>query len=274
MSTTRQPTTDTCPRCFERVRHTPTESHCPDCGLVVDDAPLDHGPDWGRQDGDHDPERAAPGNRNHHDRGLGSHIDRSNSELSGRAKQHHRWSKAGSKQDRARGYLTLEVARIGGALELPDSVTDRGKRIVRDAYRAEDWQNYDTLVAGAVYAACRENQQGRTSRDIEPYARCDRRWVDRALLEVASAADVELAPPNYARRVRVVAPRLDGGQRHVDDAVQLVENTEAQTMTGCSPTVIAASALYAVGPWTQERVADALDVTPVSIRNHYRELGQ
>lgn len=37
---------NTCPECEGRVTSNTRETVCDDCGLVLDDERLDHGPDW------------------------------------------------------------------------------------------------------------------------------------------------------------------------------------------------------------------------------------
>ena len=64
-------TVESCPRCFGRIEHTQQDAHCAECGLVVDENPIDYGLDW-RSFGDgENPERAKPGNPNRKDNGLG-----------------------------------------------------------------------------------------------------------------------------------------------------------------------------------------------------------
>jgi transcription initiation factor TFIIB len=71
-------TTSGCPECGGRVRTNSVERTCEDCGLVLDESPIDHGPEWGAFDDDENyPERTgAPITPTHHDRGISTEIGR------------------------------------------------------------------------------------------------------------------------------------------------------------------------------------------------------
>ncbi|SFP95237.1 TFIIB-type zinc ribbon-containing protein, partial [Halolamina pelagica] len=43
--------TDPCPECGGTVRTNAAETVCDDCGLIIDDQAIDHGPEWHIDDG-------------------------------------------------------------------------------------------------------------------------------------------------------------------------------------------------------------------------------
>jgi len=254
----------TCPRCFGTVEQTPTEHYCPNCGLVTDDAPLDRGPDWGMADDpDEDPRRAKPGDRNLPDRGLGSErAPGGDVDERRKTKRDHR-ARTGSKRDRNRAYATTEIQRMASALELPDTLRDRAKRLFRDLHSdsLEGW-NLDTVSASCLYLACRERQIGLTAGDVAAVARTGEREIARRVLWVSDETGAQVPPPSVEARVRVVGRRLDARRERVESAIGRVD----EAADGSSPSVLAANALYAVGHWTQREVADAADVTPNAMR--------
>ena len=132
-----------CPECDGRLKTEAEETVCGDCGLVVDAERIDHGPEWRSfAEEETDPRRAAPADRNHPDRGLGSEVG-FESRYDGRLDKWNKRTKAGSHKARNRGYATQEIHRMGHALELPASVTKRGKWLFRQAHDAEETDGRD-----------------------------------------------------------------------------------------------------------------------------------
>lgn len=254
------PAGETCPRCFGSITATATEHYCEACGLVTEDSPIDHGPDW-RDFGDGDsPERAMPGNRNHPDRGLGTDTatgHRRRDRIAGH-------TRSGSKRDRNRAYATGEIHRMTAALELPESVGERAKRVFRDLHGATSLEGYDldTLAASCLYCACRKRQLGRTAGDVAAVARADERPIARRLWWVADVCGLEVPPPSAEARVRVVGARLDADRETVRDAVGRISEDGSG-----SPSVRAALALYQSDKWMQKTVAEAAGVTPAAVRD-------
>jgi len=66
----------TCPECDGRVTTNAHETVCNDCGLVVEDEAIDHGPEWRRFDTDERERTGAPLTAARHDRGLSTEIGR------------------------------------------------------------------------------------------------------------------------------------------------------------------------------------------------------
>jgi len=157
---------DRCPRCFGPVERSATEHVCRDCSLVVEDTPIAHAPDWGRNDDpDSNPERASPSNRLHGDRGLGSQREGSGRTQRRRDRINRHASR--SKVDRNRRYATTEIHRMTTALELPRYVGDRAKRafvtVHDDGLVGRD---LDAIAAACLYLTVRQEQLGRTADEI------------------------------------------------------------------------------------------------------------
>jgi len=78
-----------CPECDGRVTTNTVETVCEECGLVVDEQRIDHGPEWRGFDEDERERTGAPLTAARHDRGLSTEIgrgtDTNGNELSGKA---------------------------------------------------------------------------------------------------------------------------------------------------------------------------------------------
>jgi len=272
VSTVEAADSETCPRCFGRVTSTDTEHYCEECGLVVEESPVDRGPDWRSfADSERNPERAAPGNPNHADRGMGStrHTQDATNRAGRRQDMLHRHARTGSKTERNRGYATTEIHRMTNALELPEYVGERAKLLFRKAHaEGINGKDLDTVAAACLYAACRRDGMGYTAGDIEEVARTEARPIRRRLYAVANLVDVEIPPPDVAQRLRVVAGRLTPTDREAIRAAltALEEMDDAEIHRG-SPSVLVGLLLWQNGPWTQADVGEAAGVTPTAMRN-------
>jgi len=124
-----------CPECDGRVTTNAVETVCEDCGLVIDEQRIDHGPEWRAYDDEERERTGAPLTAARHDRGLSTEIgrgtDAKGNELSGqkrrrlarmrREQTRGRWR---SKAERNLAHGLGEVRRLASSLELADSVRD------------------------------------------------------------------------------------------------------------------------------------------------------
>ena len=65
-----------CPECAGRVTTNAVETVCEDCGLVIDEQRIDHGPEWRTYDDEERERTGAPLTAARHDRGLSTEIGR------------------------------------------------------------------------------------------------------------------------------------------------------------------------------------------------------
>jgi len=80
-----------CPECDGRVTTNAVETVCEDCGLVIDEQRIDHGPEWRAYDDEERERTGAPLTAARHDRGLSTEIgrgtDAKGNELSGQKRR-------------------------------------------------------------------------------------------------------------------------------------------------------------------------------------------
>jgi transcription initiation factor TFIIB len=80
-----------CSECDGRVTTNAVETVCEDCGLVIDEQRIDHGPEWRACDEDERERTGAPLTAARHDRGLSTEIghgtDAHENELSGQKRR-------------------------------------------------------------------------------------------------------------------------------------------------------------------------------------------
>ena len=279
-----------CPDCNGHVVTSDGETACVDCGLVLDDQRLDHGPVWGQYEDGEDDERertGAPLTPARHDRGLstviGRHRDANGNRLDGakrrqlsRLRREHERGRWQSTVDRNLAHGLGEVRRIVSALELSVSVRDRACMLFRRAQDADllRGRSIETVAAASVYAACRCNRLPRPIEEIETYARCGTSGLTNAYKTLNRDLGLSAPPPHPPTYIPYFATALgvDTSIRH--RALALARQAEKAGLTnGVQPTGFAAACLYEAarehGRWlTQAAVAEIADSSTRTIQNH------
>ena len=286
---------DSCPECGGLVHTNSIETVCDDCGLVLEDRPIDHGPEWCAFDETERIQRTRTGpvlTPTRHDRGLSSEIgfdrtDVNGTTLSGRKRsqigrlrREHRRGRWSSKAEQNLAHGFSEVRRIVSALDLPRSLRDQACRLYRTA-AGEDLirgRSIEAMAAASVYAACRCAGLPRTLEEIGATAAVDHKRVRNAyavLNRELELPTVPMEPPEYVPRVTsTLELSAATRQRAAELAGQAVRTGVAN---GCNPAGVAAGCVYQAARERDERVtqaalADAAEVTPMTIRARWNEL--
>jgi len=284
---------ETCPECTGDIVTDGGEISCTECGLIVNEYRIDHGPAHFRfGDGRDDRERTgAPLTPARHDRGLsteiGRGVDGKGKPLTGskrrqlgrlRTQQHRgRWR---SKGERNLAHGFGEITRMTAALELPRSIRDQACTLFR---RAQEeglllGRSIESIAAGSVYAACRCAGVLRTIDEVVDVARADRESVTNAyhVLNRALALKTDtLRPRAYIPQIASDCTMSDPVRER---AIELAEIAEAEGLAnGRNPAGVAAACLYLAekergSGLTQAALADAADVSVPTLRARYQEL--
>ncbi|MFC6873856.1 transcription initiation factor IIB [Halobellus marinus] len=281
-------TTSACPECGGRPETTSGETVCGDCGLVLTEHRIDHGPEWRSfQDDDTDPKRTgAPLTRSRHDRGLSTEIGRSTRvkgrkrrRLSRMRRQHNR-ARISTKRERNQVYAFTEIRRLTGALSLPDRIRDHACSLF-DSAQSEDLlrgRSLEGFAAACVYAACRVAGVSRTVAEVVDAAKATEDEQTAAYDAINRELGLPVGPIDPAEYVPRFASRLglaDEVERRAREYV--AEAEERGISVGRNPSGVAAACLYTAGrdvgaDLTQREAAEVADVTPVTLRSTYKQL--
>ena len=284
-----------CPECGGLVHTNSIETACEDCGLILEDRPIDHGPEWHAFNEAERTERERTGpalTPTRHDRGLSSEIgfdrtDANGTTLSGRKRsqigrlrREHRRGRWSSKAEQNLAHGFSEVQRIVGALDLPRSLRDQACRLYRTA-AGEDLirgRSIEAMAAASVYAACRCAGLLRTLEEVGGTSAVSHERVHNAysvLNRELELPTVPVEPPEYVPKLMSaldVSPAAR--QRAVDLAKQVATSGVAN---GCHPAGVAAGCVYQATKELDERLtqaalADAAEVTPMTVRARWKQL--
>ncbi|MBX0288749.1 transcription initiation factor IIB family protein [Halomicroarcula sp. F28] len=291
-ATAESSTPSTCPECSGRLDRAGGETHCSDCGLVVDEQQIDHGPEWRSFDEDEFRRTGAPRTVTRHDNGLSTEIGRDQSDANGtalsarkkrrlsRQRTLHRRSRFESKRQRNLSHGLGEIRRLTSALELSDTIRTQACSLFKTAQDADllIGQSIEGGAAAAVYIACRCNNAIEMHRLAE-VARCSEShiWTVYKVFQ----RDLELPIPIERPSERV--PRVleampvaatKATRRRARELARLADDNPE--FTG-SRRAIAAGCVYFASEetgqaWTQATVAEAAAVARTSLRTWYQEL--
>ena len=290
------PTRRTCPECDTPTVAATTdhcELVCAECGLVVEDAPLDHGLEWRAYSHQEHREKSrvgVPTTRRYHDKGLTTTIDWRDEDANGRAlsarrrerigrlRQWHERIRTSDTGDRNLQFALGEIDRMASALGVPHSTREIASVIYRRALAADliRGRSIEGVATAALYAACRQDGISRSLEEVSGVSRIERTPIGRTYRHLAEELALGLAPVDpteYVPRFRSV---LGLSEAVETTAAEIIEQTATKgLLSGKSPTGFAAGALYIASLLCEERipqeeVADAAQVTSVTVRNHYQ----
>ncbi|PAU81573.1 transcription initiation factor IIB [Halorubrum salipaludis] len=282
-----------CPECNGRVTTNTVETVCEDCGLVIEEQRIDHGPEWRVYDDEECERTGAPLTAARHDRGLSTEIgrgtDAKGNEISGqkrrrlarmrREQTRGRWR---SKAERNLAHGLGEVRRLASALELSDSVRDQACQLFRSAQNEDllRGRSIEAIAAASVYGACRCNGLSRLVDDVSEMARVAESRVTNAYKTLNEELGLLAEPVSPSMFVPRLASDLECPDEIRQRARALAEQAEEHGVTtGVHPAGFAAACLYKAGQehgqWvTQSDVAETGNVTPTTVRTHHETLDE
>ncbi|WP_276270770.1 transcription initiation factor IIB [Haloarcula litorea] len=286
-----------CPDCGGRLTHDDArgETVCGDCGLVVDEGAIDHGPEWRAFDSaerDQKSRVGAPTTKMMHDEGLSTNIGWQNKDANGNAlsasqretmQRLRTWNERFRTRDHSERNLKQalgEIDRMGSALGVPENVRETASVVYR---RALDegllpGRSIEAIATASLYAAIRQANLPQTIDEMVMVSRVDEQEFTRGYRYINRELSLEIGPPDPVDYLTKFVSELDASDELARRARDLIETGKEENVhSGKSPVGLAAAAIYAAGllvneEYTQQEVGDATDVSTVTIRDRYREL--
>ncbi len=265
------------------------ESSCRDCGLIIEDRMIDFSQEWRDFEDDTGGSKrrtGAPTSQTSFDQGLGTEI--------GTASDYYKLGKDKDRFFRLRKWqyristaiernlkvALAELKRVSSYLKLSKQVEEEAARIYTLAVQKGlvRGRSMESVVAGALYAACRRHEVPRTLDEMGEASGIEKKEIGRTYRFVTRELEINVRPSNPSDYIPRFASALKLSPETQSKSVEILEMArEIELTSGRGPTGIAAAALYVASlihgeKRTQREVADVAGVTEVTIRNRYKEL--
>jgi len=173
-----------------------------------------------------------------------------------------------------------ELQRLSEKLNIPSSVQKTAALFYRRALNVDLilGRSIASLVAAALYAACRFTMTPRSLKEVADASLRDRKEIARGYRLVVRRLNIKMPihdPLDYLNRIAKKAhipPDVESL------AVKILKEAKRQRLvTGKDPRGVAAAVLYIAGKRrgkqiTQTRIAEAADISEVTLRNRKDDL--
>jgi len=284
-----------CPECDSTdIVTDPTKgtSICASCGLVLD-TQMDLGPEWRAYNSSELQERSrigSPMTPLKAEMGLRTQIGNIRKDISGRTlpytsqTKYRRLSRIDNRTRKSEirnlRFALKELKRIKSQLELPEDVAEMGAMIYRKALKKNliRGRSIDGMIAASLYLACRKKKLPQTLKDIASVSNISSKELGRCIRIILQKLDLKVSPSDYAALVHRLGISLRVTMKARRQAVKILNLARAKGATvGKNPMSLAAAALYISTIQTGERrtqqeIANIARITPVTIRNRFKEL--
>lgn len=305
------PDEDQCPECNSTqfdVDSARGETTCRDCGLVLSEDEIDHGPEWRSFTPGETKQRkrvGSPRTNTLHDFGLstmigyrdgyGNKLNAKKTRQFQRLRRHNSIAQTGPKQERNLRFALGELHRMSSALGLPKSTKEIAATIHRRAVDEDllRGRSIEQMATGALYAACKIAGTPRSGSQMKTVMRTpsgDGQSFESAyrLLNRELNLQIPILTPRDHLNPILTSLNMEGAtdnpssdtvqqlHRTTSEILSVFEATPATYISGNKPAGITAAAIYLAGQrtpgvaLTQARIADAADVSEVTIRSHAR----
>ncbi len=287
-----------CPECGSNhlsKDYSRAELVCRNCGLVLDEDIIDHGPEWRAFDSEQREKRArtgAPMTYTIHDKGLSTVIGWKNRDSYGksiptrnraqiyRLRKWARRIRISNATERSLAIAFSELDRMASGMGLPRTVRETAAMIYRKAAlkKLVRGRSIEGVITAALYAACRQCHVPRTLDEISNIAHLSRKEIGRTYRYVSRELGLKLLPTSPEDYISRFCSELKlSGDVRAKTLEILQEAARRELTSGRGPTGMAAASLYIASVLcgerrTQREIADVAGVTEVTIRNRYKEI--
>jgi len=287
-----------CPKCGKgHVLEDSTrgEFFCNKCGYVIKENVVDATPEWRaftKEEKEAKVRVGMPSSLAIHDKGLATKVGTGKNDASGqrlkpserlRIKRMQMWDRRSQMQvplHKNLLYAFSDLSKLADKLKVSSSVVERAAYIYRKALKKDliRGRSISAIITASIYAACRETTTPRTLKDIANVSGVKRKDVARSYRLLHRELNLKMPVTDPVKYVSKIASRARVPEKTSRKALEILKKAErAGISAGKDPMGLAGSALYIACILdeinvTQKDIAEAADVTEVTIRNRYKSL--
>ncbi|MEM4670775.1 MAG: transcription initiation factor IIB [Desulfurococcaceae archaeon] len=267
---------------------------CLETGEVIEDRVIDDRAEWRAFTPEERERRARTGGPitpTVHDMGFTTTIDYSDRDAAGHALVNKKYQLYKLRRWQARTRILTsvernlaqamnELDRLADLLNLPSYIREEAAKIYREAVEKGlvRGRSIESVIAAAVYLACRMRKLPRTLDEIEEYSRVSRKEIARCYRLLLRELSIKVTTSDPADFVPRIAHALGLSGAVVRTAIEILYKArEAGILGGKDPVGLAAAAVYLAcerlgEERSQKEIANVAGVTEVTVRNRCREL--
>ncbi|MHA1653938.1 MAG: transcription initiation factor IIB [Candidatus Thorarchaeota archaeon] len=268
---------------------------CTSCGCVMDERIMDTGPEWRAFTAEERNARArtgSPQTLTMADKGLATTLGWSDRDANGRAiaasnraaiYRMRKWqirTLVHSSQHRNLSIAMSELDRLTSQLGVPSEAKETAALIYRKALsrRLVRGRSIEGMVAAAIYLSCRIHRIPRQLDEVVTEARVNRKELGQCVRLILRNVRIKVPIPSANDLMPRISADLGLDGRTVQKAMEIINMARERGITaGKDPGGLAAAALYIAGIITNDRrtqreIAEASNVTEVTVRNRYKDL--
>jgi len=285
-----------CSRCGKKALITDAETSeifCGGCGFVLSERIENPGPERRSFPDDRiNRERTGVGTSLAiHDQGLSTVINLTNRDATGKPlsssmkktlKRLRTWDSRSKNEPIDINFRKAfnELYRLKDKLSLSDSVVEKAAYIYRKALykKLVRGRSISVMMGSALYAACRETNTPRTLKDIVGVMNIKKGDLATYYRLLVKELDLKMPVVDSVQNVARIASKIGLSEKTKRYAIEILRKAEESNISaGKNPMSLAATALYIscvkMGVRHSQRdLAEAANITEVTIRNRYKGL--
>ena len=287
-----------CSRCGKKSLLTDEvtgEQFCGKCGYVISQKVDETGPEqrsFSTQGGVDTGRTGSPISLTRHDKGLSTIINPANRDATGKPlsasmkstiRRLRTWDSRSQSQasaDRNLRQALAELGRLKDKLTISSSVFEKAAYIYRKALEKKlvRGRSISAMISASLYAACRDTETPRTLKDIADAANVKRKDISRCYRLLYNELELKMPVVDPIQCIARISSKLKITEKIKRYAAKILKETQKrQESSGKDPMGLAAAALYFScvknGVYvTQRDLAEAANVTEVTIRNRFKAL--
>lgn len=268
---------------------------CSECGSVVEDSLKDLGPDWTdfRNDKETSKRAGPPTDPLQYDRGLTTQIQRKLVDGKGKSlkpeqrrtafklRRTERRSNKKDGRERSLAFAIVEIEKIASSLSLSRRAQEKAANLYRKASEAEliRGRSREGMATASIYAACRLLSIPRTMEEIAQTSVIDRKEMRRSFLSLSRNLELDIPPVDPAQYIHKYSDKLNLSIDTINRAQEILEKAKEKSLVGGrNPRGIIGAVIYLASKnegeeRTQKSISETVNVTEVTIRNRFREIG-
>ncbi len=184
-------------------------------------------------------------------------------------------------------YALMEIGRIAEILELPEYVRDEAVKLYKMAAKRKliRGRSIHSAAAAVLYAACRMyripktlDEMAKAIEDLSKSIKVTKKEIGKVYKFILRELGIKMIPVDPRDFIERIANSLGLSEKVIDKAKEIIDKAEeAGAIFGKGPIGVAAAAVYIASLYcnekrTQREVANAANVTEVTVRNRYKEI--